>query len=197
MLVNIGLFFGSFNPVHNGHMIIASHMLNHTDLDAVWLVVSPHNPHKKEKTLANDYDRLHLVNLAIGDTLNLRASDIEFSLTQPSYTIDTMTYLVEKYPDKNFSLIMGGDNLLNLHKWKNYELLLSNYKIYIYKRPAYETSDLINHENVIMTEAPLLDISSSYIRKLIKEKKSIKYLVPDKVYEYLNDYPVYDKVDIQ
>ncbi len=178
-------------------MIIANHMLNHTDLEAIWLVVSPHNPLKKKKTLANDYDRLHLVNLAIGDTLNIKASDIEFSLTQPSYTIDTMTYLVEKYPGKNFSLIMGGDNLLSLHKWKNYELLLENYKIYIYKRPDYASSELIEHENIIMTEAPLLDISSSYIRKLIKEKKSIKYLVPDKVYEYLSDYPVYDKVDIQ
>ncbi len=194
---NIGLFFGSFNPVHVGHMIIANHMLNHTELEAVWMVVSPHNPFKKKSSLANDYDRLHLVNLAIGEELRLRASDIEFGLPQPSYTIDTMTYLEEKFPDKKFNLIMGGDNLGTFHKWKNHELLLEKYRIYIYKRPSYDLPELINHENVILTEAPLLEISSSYIRKLIKEKKSIKYLVPDKVYEYLKDYPVYDRVQSQ
>ena len=195
--MKIGLFFGSFNPVHVGHMIIANHMLNHTDLDSVWLVVSPHNPLKQKKTLAKDYDRLHLVNLAIGDELNLKASDIEFKLPHPSYTIDTMTYLEEKYPDKQFNLIMGGDNLYNFHKWKNYELLLKKYRILIYKRPEYDLPDLIDHENVVVAEAPLLNISSSYIRQLLKEKKSIKYLVPDKVYEYLKDYPIYDRIPIQ
>lgn len=195
--MKIGLFFGSFNPVHVGHMIIANHMLNHTDLDSVWLVVSPHNPLKQKKTLAKDYDRLHLVNLAIGDELNLKASDIEFKLPHPSYTIDTMAYLEEKYPDKEFNLIMGGDNLYNFHKWKNYELLIKKYRILIYKRPEYELPDLIDHENVVVAEAPLLNISSSYIRKLLKEKKSIKYLVPDKVYEYLKDYPIYDRIPIQ
>ena len=195
--MKIGLFFGSFNPVHVGHMIIANHMLNHTDLDSVWLVVSPHNPLKQKKTLAKDYDRLHLVNLAIGDELNLKASDIEFKLPHPSYTIDTMAYLEEKYPDKEFNLIMGGDNLYNFHKWKNYELLLKKYRILIYKRPEYELPDLIDHENVVVAEAPLLNISSSYIRQLLKEKKSIKYLVPDKVYEYLKDYPIYDRIPIQ
>jgi len=178
-------------------MIIANHMLNHTDLESIWLIVSPHNPLKKKSTLAKDYDRLHLVNLAIGDELNLKASDIEFKLPQPSYTIDTMSYLKEKYPDKQFNLIMGGDNLANFHKWKNYELLLERYKIYIYKRPNYSLPELINHKNVILEEAPLLDISSSYIRNMIKEKKSIKYLVPDKVFEYLNDYPIYDRIPIQ
>lgn len=178
-------------------MIIANHMLNHTDLENVWLVVSPHNPLKKKSTLAKDYDRLHLVNLAIGDELRLKASDIEFGLPQPSYTIDTMTYLQEKYPEREFRLIMGGDNLANLHKWKNYELLLERYKIYIYKRPSYELNALQNHPNVIISEAPLLDISSSYIRQLISEKKSVKYLVPDKVYEYLKDYPVYDRLSGQ
>ena len=172
-------------------------MLNHTDLDSVWLVVSPHNPLKQKKTLAKDYDRLHLVNLAIGDELNLKASDIEFKLPHPSYTIDTMAYLEEKYPDKEFNLIMGGDNLYNFHKWKNYELLIKKYRILIYKRPEYELPDLIDHENVVVAEAPLLNISSSYIRKLLKEKKSIKYLVPDKVYEYLKDYPIYDRIPIQ
>lgn len=196
-MVKTGLFFGSFNPVHVGHMIIANHMLNHTDLDAVWLVVSPHNPLKKKSTLANDYDRLHLVNLAIGDTLNLKASDIEFSLPKPSYTIDTMTYLTEKYPNIEFSLIMGGDNLASITKWKNYELLLERYRIFIYKRPNYAENEFADHKNVVLAEAPLLDISASYIRQLIKDKKSIKYLVPDKVYEYLKDFPVYDRVSIQ
>ena len=166
-------------------------------MEAVWLVVSPHNPLKKKKTLANDYDRLHLVNLAIGDELNLKASDIEFKLPHPSYTIDTMAYLEEKYPDKEFNLIMGGDNLANFHKWKNYEILLEKYRIFIYKRPDYSDPDLIDHENIVIAEAPLLDISSSYIRQLIKDKKSIKYLVPDKVYEYLKDYPIYDRIPIQ
>lgn len=196
-MVKTGLFFGSFNPVHVGHMIIANHMLNHTDLDAVWLVVSPHNPLKKKSTLANDYDRLHLVNLAIGDTLNLKASDIEFSLPKPSYTIDTMTYLTEKYPNIEFSLIMGGDNLASITKWKNYELLLERYRIFIYKRPNYAENEFADYKNVVLAEAPLLDISASYIRQLIKDKKSIKYLVPDKVYEYLKDFPVYDRVSIQ
>ena len=196
-MIKTGLFFGSFNPVHVGHMIIANHMLNHTDLDKVWLVVSPHNPLKKKSTLANDYDRLHLVKLAIGEELNLKASDIEFALPKPSYTIDTMTYLQEKYSDHEFSLIMGGDNLATLHKWKNYELLLERFRIFIYKRPSYDLPELMHHENIRIAEAPLLDISSSYIRKMIKEKKSVRYLVPDKVYEYLNDFPIYDRIPIQ
>jgi nicotinate-nucleotide adenylyltransferase len=195
--VKTGLFFGSFNPVHVGHMIIANYMLNHTDLENVWLVISPHNPLKKKKTLARDYDRLYLVNLAIGDELRLKASDIEFGLQQPSYTIDTMTYLDEKYPDREFTLIMGGDNLANLHKWKNYEMLLEKYRIYIYRRPTCVMPELQNHPNVVITEAPLLEISSSYIRELLREKKSVKYLVPDKVHEYLNDYPIYDRLPIQ
>jgi nicotinate-nucleotide adenylyltransferase len=195
--VKTGLFFGSFNPVHVGHMIIANYMLNHTDLENVWLVISPHNPLKKKKTLARDYDRLYLVNLAIGDELRLKASDIEFGLQQPSYTIDTMTYLDEKYPDREFTLIMGGDNLANLHKWKNYEMLLEKYRIYIYRRPTCVMPQLQNHPNVVINEAPLLEISSSYIRELLREKKSVKYLVPDKVHEYLNDYPIYDRLPIQ
>ena len=192
--MKIGLYFGSFNPVHVGHMIIANYIVNYTDMDALWMVLSPHNPLKKKSTLANDYDRLHLLNLAIGDHDTIRSSDIEFRLPKPSYTIDTMTYLEEKYPDKEFALIMGGDNLATFHKWKNYELLLERYKIYIYKRPHSELNDLINHKNIEVCEAPLLEISSSKIRKMIKEKKSIRYLVPDKVYEYLRDYPVYEKL---
>ncbi len=187
----IGLFFGSFNPVHVGHMIIANFIVNETELDEVWMVVSPHNPLKDKKSLANDYDRLQLVNIAIGDHDHIRASDIEFGLPKPSYTIDTLAYLNEKYPDKDFCLIMGGDNLASLHKWKNYEQLLKN-PIYVYRRPAYELGELANHPSVhVLDDAPLLSISASYIRKLIKEGKSTRYLLTADVQKYLDDTPIY------
>ncbi|MBT8233982.1 MAG: nicotinate-nucleotide adenylyltransferase [Saprospiraceae bacterium] len=195
--MKVGLYFGSFNPVHVGHMIIANHMVNNTDMDQLWMVVSPHNPLKQKKTLAKDYDRLHLLNLAIGDLTNIKASDIEFKLPKPSYTIDTMVYLEEKYPQHQFCLIMGGDNLASFHKWKNYEKLLENYPIYVYRRPNYDLPEIASHENIILEEAPLLDISASFIRSQIRSKKSIKYLVPDKVYEYLLEDPIYNRLDIQ
>lgn len=189
--MKVGLFFGSFNPVHVGHMIIANYMVTNSDLDQVWMVVSPHNPHKEKKTLAKDHDRLHLVRLAIGDNLKIKASDIEFGLPKPSYTIDTLMYLREKYPKKEFHLIMGGDNLASLKKWKNYEQIISNYKIVVYKRPKYRMGELKDHPNVTICDAPLLQISASYIRKCIKAKKSIQYLVPERVYEYLESTPIY------
>ena len=189
----IGLFFGSFNPVHVGHMIIANFMVSQTDLKEAWMIVSPHNPLKEKKSLANDYDRLHLVNLAIGDNLSIRASDIEFSLPKPSYTIDTLTYMSEKYPDKEFVLIMGGDNIATLHKWKNYEQILKHYKIYVYSRPNYDPGKLRDHPSVQYFEAPLMNISSSYIRKNIKEGKSIQYLVTRKVFDYLESTNLYRK----
>lgn len=187
----IGLFFGSFNPVHVGHMIIANFLLEHSDLAQVWMVVSPQNPHKSKSSLARDHDRLHLVRLAIGENLNLKASDIEFGLPIPSYTIDTLTHLLENHENKEFVLIMGGDNLGTLHKWKNYELILRDYEIYVYKRPNYELGDLVEHEKVTVFDAPLLEISASYIRKQIKEGHSIQYLVPDKVYDYIEDSSLY------
>jgi len=189
--MKIGLFFGSFNPVHVGHMIIANYMASQTDLDRVWIIVSPQNPLKPKKSLANDYDRLHLVNLAIGENLILRASNIEFSLPKPSYTIDTLTYLREKYPRDEFVLIMGGDNLGTLHKWKNYEIILRDYAIYVYRRPRYELGDLENHPSVKLFDAPQLHISASYIRKCIQEGHSVEYLVPDRVFEYLRDSTMY------
>lgn len=175
-------------------MIIANYMLQHTDIERVWMVVTPHNPFKNKKTLAKNYDRLHLVTLAIGDNLRLKASDIEFSLPQPSYTIDTMTYVQEKYPEHQFSLIMGGDNLATLHKWKNYEILLKHHRIFVYKRPDAVVPELAEHENIIVCEAPLLDISASYIRNEIKNNRSIQYLVPDSVYQYLNESPIYKRL---
>jgi len=172
-------------------MIIANFMSEHTDLDEVWMVISPHNPHKSKASLANNYDRLHLVNLAIGENTSLRSSNIEFNLPVPSYTIDTLSYLKEKYEDKEFVLIMGGDNLGTLHKWKNYEQILLHHKIYVYARPGYELGALETHKNVDILEAPLLSISASFIRNLIKEQKSIRYLVPDAVYTYLKENPLY------
>ncbi len=188
----IGLFFGSFNPVHTGHMIIANYMATQSDLDEVWLVVSPHNPLKPRKSLARDYDRLHLVWLAIGDNPLLRASDIEFGLPQPSYTVDTLAYLEEKYPDKVFVLIMGGDNLATLHKWKNYEILLERYQIYVYLRPGFEPGPLAAHPSVrLFADVPQMAISASFIRNCLREGKSVRYLVPEAVFEYLSQTPIY------
>jgi len=186
-----GLFFGSFNPVHIGHMIIANFMATQTELKQVWMVVSPQNPLKAKASLASDYDRLHLVQLAIGDNPQLLASNIEFKLPQPSYTIDTLTYLKEKYPQRKFVLIMGGDNLATLHKWKNFELILRDYEIYVYKRPNYPLGDLAGHPNVQIFEAPQMHISASYIRNCIKEGHSIQYLVPEAVFENLEKSRLY------
>jgi len=186
-----GLFFGSFNPVHIGHMIIANYMATQTDLEEVWLVVSPQNPLKNKKTLARDHDRLHLVRLAIGNNFHLRASDIEFGLPQPSYTIDTLTYLIEKYPNREFVLIMGSDNLATLHKWKNHEIILRDYQVYVYKRPDYTDGPLSEHPHVQLFDAPLMYLSASYIRNSIREGKSVRYLVPEAVYEYLQSSHLY------
>ena len=183
--IKTGLFFGSFNPIHIGHMIIANYMANNTDLDQIWFIVSPHNPLKPKPSLANDYNRLHLVRLAIEDNSRLMVSDIEFHLPKPSYTIDTLTYLREKYPNREFALIMGGDNLKTLHKWKNYEVLVNNYEIYVYNRPGYEKTKLAERANIHFYEAPLLNISATYIRQQIKEGKSIRYLVLDVVRDEL------------
>ena len=187
----MGLFFGSFNPVHVGHMIIANFMATQTDLEEIWMVISPHNPLKPKKTLARDHDRLHLVRLAIGDNPKLKASDIEFGLPRPSYTIDTLSYLSEKYPSREFALIMGGDNLATLHKWKNYELLLRDHEIFVYQRPSSDLSNLQQHPSIKIVEAPLMQISASYIRKCLKAGKSVQYLVPDAVYRYLEEVAFY------
>lgn len=187
----IGLYFGSFNPVHVGHMIIANYMATQTDLDEVWMVISPQNPLKKKASLARDYDRLHLVRLAIGDNLLIKASDIEFQLPIPSYTIDTLVHIKEKFPNRLFCLIMGEDNLVTLHKWKNYEVLLRDYKIYVYNRSSEEDHPLRDHPSVKYFQAPMMHISSTYIRDCIKNNKSVRYLVPDDVYRYLENTNMY------
>ncbi|MBV6442275.1 MAG: nicotinate-nucleotide adenylyltransferase [Haliscomenobacteraceae bacterium CHB4] len=191
--MKIGLFFGSFNPIHVGHLIIANYMATQTDLDKVWLVVSPQNPLKPKKTLARDYDRLHLTRLGIGDNPKIQASNVEFDLPKPSYTVDTLAFLKEKYPDREFALIMGGDNLATLHLWKNYEHLLTHYDIYVYRRPAFDLGEWATHPRVRICEAPLLDISATYIRDCIRKGKSVRYLVPDAVWEYLESSNLYKK----
>lgn len=189
--MKIGLFFGSFNPIHIGHLIIANFMATQTDLDKVWLVVSPQNPLKPKKGLARDYDRLHLARLGIGDNPLIQASNIEFGLPKPSYTIDTLMFLKEKHLEHEFVLIMGGDNLATLHLWKNYEQILANYDIYLYRRPAVETGEWARHPRVHSFEAPMLDISATYIRECLRTGKSVRYLVPDAVWEYLESGSLY------
>ncbi|MDQ2720264.1 MAG: nicotinate (nicotinamide) nucleotide adenylyltransferase [Bacteroidota bacterium] len=181
--MKIGLYFGSFNPIHNGHLIIASHLANYAPLQEIWLVVSPQNPLKQSAFLINEHHRKHLIDLAIEGEKTLRSSNIEFKLPKPSYTIDTLAYLTEKYPQHQFSIIMGSDSFSNIKKWKNYELLLKNYEIYIYQRPGFIVKQEMITENIKVFEAPLLQISSTHIRDMISKKKSIRYLVPDIVKE--------------
>ena len=182
---NIGLFFGSFNPVHVGHMVIANYMLEFTDLEDLWFVVTPHNPHKKRVTLLNDYHRLEMVRLAIGDELQMRASDIEFSLPKPNYTIHTLLHLEEKYPNQEFALIMGEDNLKTLHKWKNHDMILKNYSIYVYPRLPKSKIKSEQQGKVTYTESPIIELSSSIIRKAIGEGKNMRHFVPPSVWDYI------------
>jgi nicotinate-nucleotide adenylyltransferase len=183
--MNIGLYFGSFNPIHTGHLIIANHIVEHSELDKVWFVLSPHNPLKSEHSLLNEYDRLHLAELAISDNPKFRVSNVEFHLPKPSYTIDTLTYLKEKFPLEHFFVIMGSDSYQNLPRWKNYEKILEYYQIIVYNRPGLEVKAL--RPGVTVMDAPLLEISSTYIREEIKAGRSIRYLVPDKVADYITD----------
>jgi nicotinate-nucleotide adenylyltransferase len=179
--MKIGLFFGSFNPIHIGHMIIANVMATNTYLDKVWFVVSPQNPLKPSKGLLHEFDRYDLVRAAVADNNKLEVSDVEFHLTKPSYTINTLTHLAEKHPNQEFKLILGEDNLENFEKWKNYEQILQHYGLLVYPRPRVTNTGLKRHPQVTMIEAPLLDISATYIRDCIKNNKSIRYLVPEPV----------------
>lgn len=183
--MKIGLYFGSFNPIHTGHLIIANHILNETELNKIWFIISPQNPFKHTDSLLNEYDRFHLLQKAIEDDFRLKASDIEFSLPKPSYTVHTLAYLGEKYPEHEFSIIMGSDSFQNLGKWKNAEVIVSNYPILVYKRPGFEINNSLNARLQVM-DAPLLEISATHIRELIKAGKSIKYLVPQSVEEEIS-----------
>jgi nicotinate-nucleotide adenylyltransferase len=195
----VGLYFGSFNPIHIGHIAIAGYMTEYAGLDQVWFVVSPHNPLKKKETLLADHQRLHMVNLAIGDNVRLKASDIEFKLPIPSYTIDTLTYLKEKHPRNQFVLVMGEDNLFTLHKWKNVNELRSKYAIYVYPRPdsVKPSSPLL--DQILLTadihylKAPLMDISGTFIREGIKEGKDMSYFLPPEVWKYIREMHFYER----
>ena len=189
----IGLFFGSFNPIHIGHLILANYILENSDMEELWFVVSPQNPFKDKKSLLNDHNRLDMVQLSVKNYPKMRASNIEFSLPKPSYTIDTLTYLNEKYPDYSFALIMGEDNLKSLPKWKNYEKLVSDYQIIVYPRTfkgnistSLNDSELRNHENISLINAPIIELSATEIRKMIKEGKNVRPMLPPEVFEYLD-----------
>ncbi len=181
--MEIGLYFGSFNPIHHGHLIIASHILYNSDLDQLWFIVSPQNPLKHSAGLLNEYHRLYLVQLSVEEEKNMRAIDIEFKLPKPSYTINTLTYLSEKYSDHSFSVIMGSDSFQNISHWKNYEQILKNYRIYIYPRSGSSEIEKYPSARITVVKAPILEISATQIRNNIKEGKPIRFLVPDKVRE--------------
>jgi nicotinate-nucleotide adenylyltransferase len=203
--MKVGLYFGTFNPIHVGHLVIANYMADFTDLDQVWLVVSPLNPLKEKASLLADYHRLALVNVAIEDNSALRTSDIEFRLPKPSYTINTLVALEEKHPEHSFSLIMGEDNLRTLNKWRNYEKILDKHHIYVYPRPLTESEiaelaqqppgddALFSHPNVHVCDAPVMKVSSSFIRKAIREGKDVRYLLTDQVYRYVKEMHFYEK----
>lgn len=190
--MKIGLYFGSFNPVHVGHLIIANHILNETDLQRIWFVVSPQNPFKQSSTLLNEYDRLHLLKKATEEDNRMRVIDIEFNLPKPSYTATTLVHLEEKYPGNEFSLIMGSDSFQNLHKWKNVESIINNYSIYIYERPDFPIENKIN-ARIRVLKAPLLQISATQIREAIRDGKSVRYLLPDNVREEIEKGGYYKK----
>ncbi len=180
--MKIGLYFGSFNPIHHGHLIIASHVVNETNLQQVWFVISPQNPFKENSTLLNEYHRLHMVKLAIEGEKNLRATDIEFKMPKPSYTVTTLQYLEEKYPQHQFTIILGSDSMQNLDKWKNAPVIMERYELYVYTRAGFDVRTDLPVKYKIL-DAPLLQISSTHIRKLLRNGKSIRYLLPDVVKE--------------
>lgn len=189
--MKVGLFFGSFNPIHSGHMIIANMMVATTDIEKVWFIVSPHNPLKKSKSLLHEFDRLDMVRAATFNNYDLDVSDVEFNLPKPSYTVDTMTYISEKHPGKEFILVIGEDNLSSFHRWKNHEQILENYSLYVYPRPDSVKSTLIDHPNIELVDAPRIDISATFIRNCVKRNQSVRYLVPDPVEEMIREKKFY------
>lgn len=193
--MKVGLYFGTFNPIHIGHLVIANHMAEYSDLDQIWLVVTPHNPFKKKSSLLDNHHRLEMIYLATKDYPKLKPSNIEFKLSQPNYTINTLTHLEEKHPDHEFCLIMGEDNLKSFHKWKNHELIIENHDIYVYPRIT-ETkieSKFNNHDKIHCIDAPIMEISSTFIRNGIKTGKNIRPLLPEHVWIYLDEMNFYKK----
>ncbi|MDX1462883.1 MAG: nicotinate (nicotinamide) nucleotide adenylyltransferase [Marinirhabdus sp.] len=189
----IGLYFGTFNPIHVGHLTIANHMVEFGGLDEVWMVVTPHNPHKKKSTLLDNHHRLAMVRIALEDYPKLKASTIEFDLPQPNYTVNTLAVLGEKYPEQEFCLIMGEDNLKSLHKWKNYEVIIERYTLYVYPRISEGTveTQFEGHPKIVEVAAPIMELSSTFIRKGIKNGKNIRPMLPQNVWEYLDEMNFY------
>lgn len=191
--IKIGLFFGSFNPVHNGHLMIASYMAEFTDLQEIWFVVTPQNPLKDKNSLLDDYQRLHMVNLAIEGDQRFRATDIEFKLNKPNYTIKTLAYLQDKHPGREFVIISGTDIFPTFHKWMNWESLLELYSFYVYPRPGSSDHELLKHSSVKLFPAPQVEISSTFIRQSLKEKKIMRYFLPNKVEQYIREMHFYER----
>jgi nicotinate-nucleotide adenylyltransferase len=193
-----GLFFGSFNPIHIGHMVIANYIAEYSALQEIWFVVSPHNPLKTKDTLLGDRDRLYMAELAIGDDPRFRVSDVEFTLQQPSYTIDTMAYLTEKYPSNRFTLIMGEDNLTTLHKWKNAEELVKRYPIVVYPRlkpgkgGSKRLTEILEMASIKEISAPVMEISGTFIRNAIREGKDVSWFVPAPAWKYIREMHFYE-----
>lgn len=190
---NIGLFFGSFNPIHIGHLAIANYLIEYSNLDQIWMVVTPHNPHKKKSNLLDNYQRLHLVHLATDDYYKIKASNIEFNLPQPNYTINTLAYLTEKHPNHQFTLIMGEDNLKSLHKWKNYQTILDNHHIIVYPRISINQipEQFKDHPKITKIQAPIIEISATMIRNGIKQGKDLRYFMHHKVHAYIDEMLLY------
>ena len=189
--MKVGLYFGTYNPIHIGHLVIANYMVEYSEINQVWFVVSPQSPHKIKNNLLDDYQRLELVNRAIDGDDRMRASSIEFKMPRPSYTIDTLTYLKEEYPAYEFYLIMGSDNLVSLHKWKNAQVILEDYQILVYPRPGFEGSKLLEYKNIQIVEAPLMEISSSAIREAIADGKDVRHFIPLKAFRYMDEMNFY------
>lgn len=194
MQLKVGLYFGSYNPIHIGHLAIANYMVEFTGIDQLWFVVSPQNPFKKKANLLDDYQRLEMVHRAVEGDNRLRASNIEFNLPKPSYTIDTLTYLKEQFPNYQFVIMMGSDNIENFHKWKNAEYIIENYGVVVYPRPGFDKSKILIPKNTVIAEdAPLMEISSSFIRNAIRNGKDVRHFLPQKTWEYLEEMNFYKK----
>ncbi|MCE4563573.1 nicotinate-nucleotide adenylyltransferase [Maribellus sp. CM-23] len=190
--LKVGLYFGSYNPIHIGHLAIANYMVEFTGIDQLWFVVSPQSPHKKKNNLLDDYQRLEMVHRAVEGDDRLRASSIEFNLPKPSYTVDTLAYLKDQHPNYDFVILMGSDNLENFHKWKNFESIVENYGIIVYPRPGFDASKVQDHKNIVVAgEAPLMEISSSFIRRAIRDGKDVRHFLPPKTWEYLEEMNFY------
>ena len=188
----IGIYSGSFNPIHHGHVMLANYLVEFSDLNELWFVVSPQNPLKKKAELLDDAERLKMVQLAVGDDPRFRVSDIEMHLSTPSYTINTLTALSEQYSDFQFVFNCGMDSLQNLHHWREYQRILDNYELLVFPREGYDGGELVNHPSVTVLKTPILEISSTFIRQCIKEGRDVRHFVPEQAFLYMRQYRFYE-----